>query len=139
MSDDWTLSALKEHFERIIADQQTHFEQRLLDRQKYFDQIIMDREEAVKVALEQTKEWQRASNEWRGAMTDRERNFITRNEFEQSRVSMNEKIDTLKEFRSETQGRSGGHGDTITYLVAGAAVLGFVAMVIFELLRMGKA
>ena len=59
---------------------------------EYVDQRFKDSEKAIAIAFsshekktEQSEKylesWQHSANEWRGAMVDRERNFLTRKEF----------------------------------------------------------
>jgi hypothetical protein len=59
---------------------------------EYVDQRFDGQDKAVRAALEaaekavskaeaNAREWQKGANEWRGAMTDRERDFLTRREF----------------------------------------------------------
>lgn len=52
------------------------------------------------------EKWRAASNEWRQAMTDREARFATRDEMSSKFDVVNVAIDSLKETRSEHQGRS---------------------------------
>lgn len=59
---------------------------------KYVDGRFESQDKAVSAALEaaekavnkaeaNAREWQKGANEWRGAMTDRERDFLPRREF----------------------------------------------------------
>lgn len=59
----WTLEAFKE-----LMD----------ERDRRYEQRFNAQEEAVKVYKETSDKWQASANEWRGAMTDRERNFLSK-------------------------------------------------------------
>jgi len=48
------------------------------ERDKRYEQRFASQEEAVRVYKETSDKWQAAANEWRGAMTDRERNFLSK-------------------------------------------------------------
>jgi hypothetical protein len=63
-----------------------------VDLKEYIDKISEADKKAVNVALiasekavdkaeANTRDWQKTANEWRGAMNDRERDFLTRKEF----------------------------------------------------------
>jgi len=58
---------------------------------EYFEKILEEKDKAINIALAAAKEavgvaetnaekWRQNANEWRGAMSDREKNFITRRE-----------------------------------------------------------
>lgn len=58
---------LREHFETLLAEQEKRYAQR-------FDA----QEKAIAVAEANAEKWRANANEWRQAMTDRERNFLPR-------------------------------------------------------------
>lgn len=61
--------SLKEYFERILAE-----------KDKAITAALAAAKEAVGVAEKNAEKWRDQANEWRGAMTDREKKFITRGE-----------------------------------------------------------
>lgn len=69
MESKWTIETLKEHFEKVLAE-----------RDKAITSALQSAEKAVQVAETNAEKWRQNANEWRGAMTDREKNFITRRE-----------------------------------------------------------
>lgn len=58
-----------------------YIDQRFEDSRKAVDVALSSSEKAVEKAETNTKQWQNSANEWRSAMNDRERNFLTRREF----------------------------------------------------------
>lgn len=60
---------LKEHFEKILSE-----------KDKALNAALASAKEAVSVAENNAEKWRNQANEWRGAMSDREKNFITRRE-----------------------------------------------------------
>lgn len=62
--------SLKEFIEGILAE-----------RDKAIAAALSAAEKAVDKAEADNRKWREAANEWRGAMTDRERDFLTRREF----------------------------------------------------------
>lgn len=67
MTDNITL---REHFEKI------------LDEKDKAIKIALDaQEKAAVVNKDEVQRWRDSANEWRGAMNDRERDFLTRKEF----------------------------------------------------------
>jgi len=59
--------SLREHFERLLDES----EKRALMRYEA-------QERALKIAEEHAAHWRASANEWRAAMTDRDRNFLPR-------------------------------------------------------------
>jgi hypothetical protein len=59
---------------------------------EYYDAILSEKDKAISAALaaqekaaivnkDEVQRWRDSANEWRGAMSDRERDFLTRKEF----------------------------------------------------------
>lgn len=65
---DDTIS-LKEYFEKILAE-----------KDKALNAALASAKEAVSIAEANAEKWRNQANEWRGAMSDREKNFVTRRE-----------------------------------------------------------
>jgi hypothetical protein len=61
---------LKEHFESILSE-----------KDKALSAALASAEKAVLKKEEEVERWRSNANEWRGAMSDRERDFLTRKEF----------------------------------------------------------
>lgn len=60
---------LKEYFEKILEE-----------KDKAINIALAAAKEAVTVAEKNAEKWRNQANEWRAAMNDREKNFITRRE-----------------------------------------------------------
>lgn len=67
--NEWTIETLKEYFEKILTE-----------KDKAINIALAAAKEAVQVAEANAEKWRNQANEWRGAMSDREKNFITRRE-----------------------------------------------------------
>lgn len=67
MSDTVTL---KEYYDAILAE-----------KDKALSAALASAEKAVLKKEEEVERWRANANEWRGAMSDRERDFLTRKEF----------------------------------------------------------
>lgn len=61
---------LREYFEAILAE-----------KDKALSAALASAEKAVLKKEEEVEKWRQNANEWRGAMSDRERDFLTRKEF----------------------------------------------------------
>lgn len=57
-----------------------HIAQRFEDQDKAVKAALDSANKLVEQANENTRKWQENANEWRGAMTDRERQFVRKDE-----------------------------------------------------------
>jgi hypothetical protein len=78
--DVWTLEALKEHFEALRHDDQRAVEAALTAAKEAVTIAQTAAEKANALAASLVEKNQAASNEWRGAMSDRERDFVRKPE-----------------------------------------------------------
>lgn len=96
-----TTVSLKEHFEKL-----------LLEKDKAINIALASAKEAVLVAETNSEKWRANANEWRGAMTDRERNFLTNSEFIAYKEAKDKELDkyvseikVLELWKSNQEGR----------------------------------
>ena len=142
---EWTFASLREYLLRVVADLALK-QQALADAQdKAIQAALVAQEKAVQAALaaadkavakaeENTRQWQISANEWRGAMGDRERTFIPRSEYELSVRTMAERIDRQERMILEGISVKKGSSETWAFVVAGAGMLGGIAVAVFTLL-----
>ncbi len=78
MSDQITL---KEYVDGRFTSLEKTTADALVAATKAVDAALIAADKAVSKSEAERKDWQKASNEWRGAMSDRERDFLTRREF----------------------------------------------------------
>ena len=94
-----------------------------LDRR--YEQRFQAQSEAVKAALSaikvadeksaiNTATWRANANEWRAAMSDKDKLMVTRNEF----MSLQEDIDELKAFRNVSAGKASMMSVIVAYVIA---------------------
>jgi hypothetical protein len=137
----WTLESLKTYFERIIADQSTSINKQaeaqdravnaaLVAQEKMTSAALASADKAVDKAEQGAEKWRESANEWRGAMSDRERTFITRAEFDQMNKSMKESIDRLESSVNTMSGNKAGRTETWAFLF-GAIGIAFGAIAAF--------
>lgn len=72
--------SLKEHFHAVLEERGRQYEQRFQAQQEAVSAALAAAKEAVSTAEAHAEKWRLAANEWRGAMSDRERQFPTRKE-----------------------------------------------------------
>jgi len=72
---------LREYVDRRFEDQVTAVQAALVAADKAVSAALIAQEKAVLKKEEEVERWRAAANEWRGAMSDRERDFLGRKEF----------------------------------------------------------
>lgn len=119
---------------RELASQLAAFKDLMDERDKRYDAQFKAQETAVAKYDANAEKWRANANEWRAAMTDREQKFAGRAEMDSKFEAVRTAIDSLKETRSEHQGRSqisapllvaisGAFGGLIVYIVQQALTL----------------
>jgi len=66
--------SIKEYFDAKVS----HLEEISNERDRRYEQRFQAQEQAISVAEAAAERWRLNANEWRSAMTDRERNFFSR-------------------------------------------------------------
>ena len=72
---------LKEYVDRRFDESEKAVKAALQSASKAVDAALVSAEKAVDKAETSAERWRNSANEWRGAMSDRERDFLTRREF----------------------------------------------------------
>jgi hypothetical protein len=100
---DWSIETLKEYFEKVLAE-----------KDKAINIALAAAKEAVGVAEANSEKWRSNANEWRGAMTDREKTFVSRAEFESYKTSADKALSLEKERADKGQGKN----EATKYIIA---------------------
>jgi hypothetical protein len=72
---------LKEYVDRRFDDQEKAVQAALMAADKGVSAALASAEKAVDKAESSSEKWRASANEWRAAMGDREREFLSRKEF----------------------------------------------------------
>jgi hypothetical protein len=78
--EGWTVNTLYLHFSKIIAELEKRTTSEREANDKALAAALVAIEKATQETKHQTDKWQANSNEWRGAMTEKDRNFVTKRE-----------------------------------------------------------
>ena len=139
---DWPQAALTAYFERVITDRNAYFERVIKESDRRYEERFTAQKEATANALaaqalatanslaaqalatakaeDESQRWRESANEWRGAMTDREKQFATQVE-----------VNDLKKSRDITAGQSTGRSDVWGWVVGALGIaMGIVGMVL---------
>ena len=77
----WTVDTLHAHMQAIMNDHNRLIFALLSERDERYEQRFQAQHEALKLSSDLAKDTKASTNEWRGAMNDREIHFLPRAEF----------------------------------------------------------
>lgn len=121
---EWTIDTLKEYFERVLAE-----------KDKAISIALAAAKEAVTVAEANAEKWRTASNEWRGAMNDRERTFATRAELQAYKEATERALAVEKERSDKGEGKSDGLQLGWALLIGAIGVVSGIIGIVYALTR----
>lgn len=107
----WTLETLK-----------VHIDQRFTDNDRALQAALASAKEAVLVAEKNAEKWRDNANEWRAAMTDRERNFAS-----------SKSLSDIEQRMDKMEGASNGMKAAYGYLLAGIAAVSTLIAIVMSL------
>ncbi len=125
----WTFQSLREYLLRVVSDLAERQSQLAVAQERAVQAALIAQEKAVQAALaaadkavlkaeEGAQLWRQQSNEWRGAMDDRERSFIPRTEFALAISTLNEKVERLEKNSTISSSIKQGGAEAIAYVIA---------------------
>jgi CHAT domain-containing protein len=111
----WTVETLKELVYMLRDADQKAVAAALAAAEKAVAAALAAAEKANEISAQAAKEWRIASNEWRGAMDDRDRSaaaalekYAQKDSMETMRVTLQKDLDDLKSWRHKNEGEEIG-------------------------------
>lgn len=120
MDNKWNVDTLKEHIEKLLDE-----------KDKAVNIALAAAKEAVGVAELNAEKWRDNANEWRGAMNDREKTFITKAEFESYKSAVDKALTIEKERGDFDKGKSSGLSLGWAIFIGAVGVVGSVVGIFF--------
>lgn len=114
--------SLKEHFEKL----------RQSDKEA-IALALTAAEKAVAVAEANAEKWRANANEWRGAMTDREKTFATKDELKAYQLSTETALKVAKERSDIGQGIGTGKSASWAILLSTVTLIGGLIAIFYAL------
>ncbi len=121
---------LREYVEALFAEREKAVEAALASQEKAVTAALDASDKAISKAETNAEKWRENANEWRGAMSDRDRELPSRREVEQTTASLGDRITKIENSVSNTGGRQEGLNAFWGYLVGAVGVLAAVAAIL---------
>src|SRR4029077_471564 len=99
-----------------------YVDQRFSDQDKAVNAALSAAEKAVGKAEVAAEKRFDAVNEFRSVLNDQQKNFLTRNEYDQAHHSLVEKVDDLSARMDRSEGRGNGFSTSWQVLVAAVGI-----------------
>jgi hypothetical protein len=132
---DWTVETLKAHFEELLSEREARYKERFDAQNQALLSALTSAKEYSSLVEQNNKLWREAANEWRAAMSDREREFAKVTELK----SLAELVDKLEKKQDLGEGADTGRKTTIlnqkNTIAIGASVLGVLVVIIIFLIN----
>jgi len=87
------LKDLKEYFERVLNERDRIYGERFTSQQQAVSAALASSKEAIQVAENNSEKWRANANEWRAAMTDRERSFVRKEQHDDLKKELDTRFD----------------------------------------------
>jgi len=133
-NSEWTVATLKTHIEDLRTEDRTFVKSLFDEKEKALQAALAAQEKMTAAALAaadkatskaeaNAEKWRENANEWRGAMSDRDRELPSRREVETMIDALTARIDNVEKFQDRASGQREG------FRFTGAVIGGIVATV----------
>lgn len=126
---------LREYVERVLADQEKRFLDALNAQKEAVGIAFAASEKAVLAAEENAKGWRQNANEWRGAMTDRERDFVRAIQHQTDIDNVRKDTRDMKERLDRGEGKGAGLNAGWGYLIAAVGGIAGIAALLATFIK----
>lgn len=138
----WSTDTLKTYVERLFEEHDKRYEQRFISQQQNLKDALASSNMAVDKAEVIAEKWRQNANEWRAAMSDRDRAYLTKEAADIKFASIDKALDDAKQSRIRIEGKSAGLSEGWGFLVGavgfGVAIATIVFYVVNTLRMVGK-
>lgn len=124
----WSTDTLKEYVERVLEEHDKRYDQRFFAQQEAMRSALASAEKAVEKAENIAEKWRQNANEWREAMSDKDKTY-------QTKETADSRLIPLEKFMERRAGLGHGLSTGWGYLVSAAALLASIAAIIISFIK----
>jgi len=122
---------IKTYVDTLFAEKEKALQAALLAQEKAVNAALLSSDKAIDKAEANAEKWRASANEWRGAMSDRDRELPSRREVETAMSGISDRLRAvevrLENFQSTEQGRRAGV-DLSAGVVVGAITVAVIVI-----------
>lgn len=135
MSDTLHHVTLREYLDRLFQEADKRYEQRFLAQESATKMALAAAQTAVDKSEGEANRWRMSANEWRAAMSDKDKLFLTRAET----IPRLERLDNLYGELKTVRDIASGRASQSQFLLAGAgALVGILVSIVGLFLHLYK-
>ena len=114
----------------IMDERDRRYEEKFIAQEKATSIALEEAEKAKDKADKEVVKWQAGANEWRGAMTDREKAFVQLIQFQTLEALVKTIQDDLKDSKSKRQGAFALWGAIVSSVFLAIAIITLIVLLI---------
>ena len=118
--------ALRDYVDAMFAEKEKALQAALLAQEKAVAAALEASDKAITKAEDNAEKWRENANEWRGAMSDRDRELPSRREVETANAAIEARLTAVEKRQDHGSGRTEGISITVGTFLAGLAGLSTV-------------
>jgi hypothetical protein len=99
---------LREYVDAMFAEKEKALQAALIAQEKAVAAALASADKATTKAEQNAEKWRESANEWRGAMSDRDRELPSRREVETANDALSTRIMALEKSNDRGEGRTEG-------------------------------
>ena len=124
--------SLKDHFKTLLSDEKLRVNERFELQDRAVQSALASAERAVSKAETATDKRFESMNEFRSALSDQTKDFMSRREYDVAHQNLVDKIDNLGKIINANQGRGAGYNQSWGIFVSLATLILLAAYIIFK-------
>lgn len=121
---------LRDYIDAMFAEKEKALQAALASQKEAVAAALDAADKAVTKAEANAEKWRENANEWRGAMSDRDRELPSRREVETLVAGVAARVSVLEGWRARFSGKAEGIGVSASVLVGSLSALGVVVAVV---------
>lgn len=141
----WTVDTLKAHVDTMMRDRAEHFAALMYEADRRTSANLLALEKSIAIALASadkagaiyeahSKQWRDDANEWRGAMSDRERTFVQREMYDAGIGSVIRELNEIRTRIDRRDGKGQGLNAAWGYIIGGIGVVSLVIGIVLKVM-----
>jgi hypothetical protein len=125
--------SIRDYVDTMFAEKEKALQAALLAQEKAVAAALAAADKAVEKAESNAEKWRANANEWRGAMSDRDRELPSRREVESSNAGLSTRIASVEKWMDRDVGRTEGISVSAGVVVGALAAVGTILGVVVVL------
>ena len=117
---------IRDYVDMLVSEKEKALQAALLAQEKAVAAALASADKANDKSQADAENWRAQANEWRGAMSDRDRELPSRREVDAARAGLDDRIRRLEDAAKASAGRSQGINASAGVVVGAIAAMGTV-------------